>query len=330
MNKKPAIRLPRFTEPGVTNRANLARESERIDKAPGLFRGFALVHDGRVLCCIDQDRRGHAVASICCCYDTLGRLRWSREVCDAPEFVEYGNGRARQHLLDAGGRANRLRKPCRRDCRGRCMDWAADPGGALSEPDDAELEPARAIDAHAFMRMAAYVGAARFRSAAVSTRSRGRSTGKRKGPTWCICWQLPRSRLRDDAIRGAALCVSSGRTEWMQPSDGRLPSLGGLWRASLMYWPTQDPQLPYRVVSMQTGCRHRSVGIPHAAGGQLRARGCLAIAGMSELFYLPARLAPLDLRPQASHRSVFSGRTGELSDFAVGDRQRVTGGRIMR
>ena len=74
------------------------------DKSLAFFEGSPLVHDGRVYIALSKFVGRRVLTSIVC-YDLLGRRRWSREVCDSPEFEENPDRpRYRQHLLTwAGG-----------------------------------------------------------------------------------------------------------------------------------------------------------------------------------------------------------------------------------
>jgi outer membrane protein assembly factor BamB len=107
--------------------------------------------------------------------------------------------------------------------------------------------------------------------------------------------------------------LSSGRAEWVQPSEGRLPSLGrGLIAGGWLFWPTQDPNLPFRTVTLKRGMPQRGAGPPSVipgpdyydptmfgkdmipAGNMAFGQGCLAIAGVHELVvFTPPRLAPV-------------------------------------
>ena len=91
-------------------------------------------------------------------------------------------------------------------------------------------------------------------------------------------------------------------------AKGRLcpSSLGrGLLAGSEVYWPTQDAQLPYRVLGQATGQQVLYSGrlwqLP--VGNLALGHGCLAIAGLDELaVYVPAHhlpLPPIGPRPQA-------------------------------
>jgi hypothetical protein len=105
-----------------------------------------------------------------------------------------------------------------------------------------------------------------------------------------------------------AFNAATGRPEWQQPGNGRLPSLGrGLLAGSGLYWPTQDLDLPNRVLALCDGLPLldpvRLNGLP--PGNWAYGQGCLAIAGLSELVvFTPPRYSPklLDARPHARAR----------------------------
>jgi outer membrane protein assembly factor BamB len=118
-----------------------------------------------------------------------------------------------------------------------------------------------------------------------------------------------------------ALDTATGQTEWTQPSEGRLPSLGrGLIAGSWLIWPTPDAKLPYRAVTLRTGRQQKDADdesvLPEPqefdptmlhtlpVGNLAFGQGCLAIAGLNELVvYVPAHrlkeLPPAEVRPQA-------------------------------
>jgi hypothetical protein len=81
-----------------------------------------------------------------------------------------------------------------------------------------------------------------------------------------------------------------------------LPSLGrGLIAGGALSWPTQDRELPNRVIALDDGFPHidptRLSGMP--AGNWAFGQGCLAIAGLKELVvYTPSRYPPMPLDPR--------------------------------
>lgn len=311
-----------LTEPGRDKPRELWHVQASADT---LFEGSPLVHDGGVHIALSKIVDRHALVAIRC-YDVLGRLRWSREVCDAPEFAEGSNGpRYRQHLLTLAG--GQIVYATHAGAIVAVDAWTGQPTWAVRYPSRGPLTPdlgpsprdltpcvyadgfvyAAPLDADRLLCIDAISGQVRWEVEGVE-----------------VVHLLGVSHNRVFVATRAGLQTyrtSSGRSEWMQPSDGRLPSLGrGLIAGSSLFWPTQDAQLPCRVFTLREGTQvvdpARLWALP--AGNWGFGHGCLAVAGQSELVvYVPPRHVPklpIDPRPQAMNnrednsRLAFSAR----------------------
>jgi outer membrane protein assembly factor BamB len=292
------------------------------DNAPAFFEGSPLVYDGRVYIALSKIVGRRVLTSIEC-YDVRGRRRWSREVCDCPEFEETAQrSRSRQHLLTwAGGQI----VYCSHAGAIVAVDaWTGQPTwgvrypsrGPLTpefEPSPRDLAPGLYADGRVF---AAPLDTDRlFCIDAVTGQVRWEAEGIEivhlLGAAHGRLFAATRTGLMSiDAV--------TGETGWTQPTEGRLPSLGrGLLAGSWLIWPTQDARLPYRAVTLRKGRQQRDAETLepppiidptalHATpvGNLAYGQGCLAIAGLSELVvYVPGHqlkeLPPLDPRPQA-------------------------------
>lgn len=301
------------------------------DKSPAFFEGSPLVHDGRVYIALSKIAGRRVMTSIVC-YDVHGRQRWTREVCDCPEFEEHPNGpRYRQHLLTlAGGQL----VYCSNAGAIVAVDaWTGQPAwgvrypsrGPLTqehEPSPRDLAPALYADGLVF---AAPVDCDRvFCLDAVTGRLRWELDGVE------IVHLLGAGHGKlVAATRHGVMSVHSatGQIDWTQPTEGRLPSLGrGLIAGGWLIWPTQDAKLPYRAVTLRGGTQQkdgeaRSV-LPEAdtmdpamlhtlpVGNLAFGEGCLVIAGLSELVvYVPGHkmkdLPPPDTRPQTRLETLY-------------------------
>jgi len=103
------------------------------------------------------------------------------------------------------------------------------------------------------------------------------------------------------------LNADTGEQGWLQPAEGRLPSLGrGLVAGSWLLWPTQDPKFPYRGVTLRDGNQERfSIDKKEPEepeyleptmlrnilqGNMIFGENCLVVAGLEELaVYVPQK-----------------------------------------
>jgi outer membrane protein assembly factor BamB/tetratricopeptide (TPR) repeat protein len=320
----------------TSNNATKQRELWHVrangdDKSPAFFEGSPLVHDGRVYIALSKVVGRRVVTSIVC-YDVQGRRRWVRAVCDCPEFEENNDGpRFRQHLLTwAGGQivyCSHAGAIVAVDARTGQPSWGVrypsrGPMTPEHEPSPRDLTPCLYADGRVY---SAPLDTDRLFCLDAVT---GRSCWEQEGVEIVHLLGVAQGRLYATTRNGlAAINAATGQTEWTQPSEGRLPSLGrGLLAGGWLIWPTQDPKLPYRAVTLRSGNQQiedeaRSV-LPEPpifdptmlhtlpVGNLAHSCGCLAIAGLNELVvYVPAhkikQLPPKDGRPQAGIESLY-------------------------
>ncbi len=280
-----------------------------VAKGSSCFEGSPLIYDGRVFIALSKMVERRVVTSIVC-HDTLGRLRWTREVCDVPEFEENANGpRHQQHLLTlAGGQivyASHAGAIVAVDAWTGQPTWAVrypsrGPLTAESEPSPRDLAPC--VYADGFVYTAPLDSDRLFCIDAIS----GQVRWEAEEVEIVHLLGIVHGQLFTATRNGVqAFNTASGRAEWLQPGEGRLPSLGrGLMAGGGLYWPTQDAELPNRVVGLRDGLPQIDPARlnPLPPGNWAFGQGCLAIAGLSELVvYTPPRYPtkPLDPRPHA-------------------------------
>jgi hypothetical protein len=127
-----------------------------------------------------------------------------------------------------------------------------------------------------------------------------------------------------------AIGVGTGLTVWQQPSEGKLAGLGrGLIVGGWLLWPTHDPRLPLRALTLAEGAQQRGddgVGLfaepsyfdptqlRHIPPGNLAfGQGCLIVAGTDALVgFVPAEPLPAmpDHRPHVQTGSVVAPPVG--------------------
>jgi hypothetical protein len=286
------------------------------DRAQAFFEGSPIVHDGRVYIALSHFV-GQRVATSIVCYDVLGRRRWTREVCDCPEFEESPNGlRDRQQLLTlAAGQI----VYCSQSGAIVALDaWTGQPTWGVRYPSRG-------------VTTAEHVASPRDLAPALYADGRIYAAPLDTDRVFCIdavngrvCWEVEgievvhllgivNGRLLTATRDGlASMETAAGQIEWTQPTSGRLPSLGrGMIAGGWLIWPTQDAKLPYRAVGLRGGRQQEdadaqifdptmlhTLPVGNLAFGQ----GCVAIAGLSELvvFVPPQRLRqlpPVELGP---------------------------------
>lgn len=302
-NDKPASYLIciDLTEPGVARE----RELWRIKANGDVFEGASLVHDGRVYVASSKIVGRRVIASIIC-YDVRGRQRWTREVCDCPEFEDLTNGpRDRQHLLTlAGGQivyVSHAGAIVAVDAVMGQPTWAVRyPPRSDMEASPRELAPALYADGLVFT---APQDSDRVYCMDATT---GQLRWELDGVEIVHLLGAAHGRLFAATNNGVlSINLKSGQIEWTQPSGGR--SLGrGLLAGGWLLWPTQNVKLPYRAVTLLGGTQQkdgdaRSVlpepdtmnpDLLHTlpVGNLALGQGCLVIAGVSELFvYVPGQ-----------------------------------------
>jgi outer membrane protein assembly factor BamB len=307
-----------LTQPHLDKKRELWHIQASADaKSVGFFEGTPLVHDGRVYIALSKLTDRQVVTSIVC-YDTLGRQRWTREVCECPEFAEQTNGpRYRQHLLTLG--AGQI-VYCSHTGAIVAVDAATgQPTWGVRYPSrgplTADLEPsprdlAPCVYAEGRIYAAPLDSDRLFCVDAV--------TGQ-------VCWEAEEIEVAhllgvaDERVFVAtrnglrALRTTSGQTDWTQPIR---PSLGrGLLAGGWLFCPTQDAN---RAFTLREGDLQR-IGAPSVlpeedqyettrlqalTGNWALGQGCLAIAGKSDLVvYVPSdpqsNRFPMTPRPDA-------------------------------
>ena len=298
-----------LTHPEKEKKRELWRITARPDaNSPAVFEGAPLAHEWRVYIALTTIVDRHSVASIVC-YDVLGRQRWTREVCDAPEFEgNASESRQRQHLLTWAGNqivyCNHAGAIVAVDAWSGQPTWGVrypsrGPRAADFEPSPRDLAPAvyadgcifaAPLDSDRLFCIDAMSGQVRWEIENVEVvHLLGSAHGR--------VFVATKSGLQ-------ALNAATGKLDWAEPGEGRLPSLGrGLLVGSLYYWPTQDAAFPYRLVAQKTGepapfDPTRFSTLP--AGNLAFGHGCLAIAGLDELVvFVPSPRLPPDVRPSA-------------------------------
>jgi outer membrane protein assembly factor BamB len=286
------------------------------DKARIWFEGSPLVHDGRVFAALSKRAGGRIVTSIVC-YDTLGRQRWAREVCDCPEREDAALApRDPLHLLTwTGGQI----VYCSHAGAIVAVDaWTGQPTwGVRYAPNDSAAmrlaPPARDLAPCVCADGCVY-------AAPSDTNSVFCIDGQTGQVRWTLddidvvhVLGLAQGKLVLATRHGVqAVDGATGEIDWLQPSDGRLPSLGrGLLAGGWLFWPTVDDQLPYRALTLPAGQQPldptRLSTLP--AGNWAFGHGCLAIAGVDELVvYVPPSPSKPPLlvpRPQARVESLY-------------------------
>jgi outer membrane protein assembly factor BamB len=284
------------------------------------FEGAPLVHGGRAYVALSR-LTGKRVVTAIQCYDALGRLRWSRDVCEVPEFEESATVRTCRNLLTWAGTQlvycthtgavvavdpwsgqtlwvvrYLSRGPLSSDAEVACRDLAPcmyDDGRVFVAPRDSD----RLFCLEAFT---------------------GRVLWEREGLEIVQLNGITQGRLLFSTRQGVhAVNVATGMALWQQPSEGSLGGLGrGLLAGSWMLWPTQDTRLPMRAVTLAEGRQQKGDednpfaepsffdptqlrGIP--AGNLALGQGCLVVATADELVAFVPR-GPLRLVPAEPER----------------------------
>ena len=275
------------------------------DGEPGFFEGAPLVENGRVFAAVSR-AVGHKTLTALACYDAeTGKPRWWQETIFTPEFEDASEPRFRQHLLTLGG--SRLYY-----CGHAGAVVAVDPWtgqhlwgmryfsrgpktaeGAVSPRD---LSPAIYADGRLYL---APLDADRLLCLDAAT---GRLLWEQEAIEVVHLFGVTRGRVYFTTTRGLqCLDAHTGLSQggWLQPAEGRLPPLGrGVIAGSWLFWPTQDPKLPLRGVTVDEGHQERTPSEQAAAepdyleptmlrnippGNMAFGQGSLAIAGLEEL-----------------------------------------------
>jgi hypothetical protein len=278
------------------------------------------------------------------CYDAWGRLRWSRDVCDCPEFEDHVTPRYRQHLLTwAGGQL----VYCSHAGAVVAVDpwtgqtlWAVryasrGPAAADGNPSPRDLAPCVADDGRIFV---APLDSDRLYCLETTT---GQVLWERDGCEVVHLLGAAHGRVFLTTRHGLqAVSTTTGLTLWQQPSEGRLAGLGrGLLAGGWLIWPTQDIRLPLRTVTLadgrqQKGDEESAFAEPSffdptqlrliPAGNLALGNGCLVVAGTEELvvFVPRERLPPLPATPETRPHARL-GITGAMQARGTVEQQSV-------
>jgi outer membrane protein assembly factor BamB len=339
----------------------------RPDNSPAFFEGAPLAADGRVFCAVSWVV-GLETHTAVVCYDAeTGQRRWWQEVCVSPEFEEPLEGRLaegrpaeprkRQHLLTLGGGilyycsqagAVVALDPWSGQCVWGTRYVSRGPKTEQGFPSPRDLAPCVYADGRLYLApldtdrllcLDATNGRLVWECAGLEV---VHLLGVARGRVYCTTargLECIRADTGERRANGARPGVSS---TWMQPLEGRLPGLGrGLLAGSWLLWPTQDPNLPLRGVTLEDGNQER-FAIDKTAprepeyleptmlrailpGNMAFGEDCLVVAGLEELAaYVPqkqflkereknlqdARATPLALY-QLAMAQVDAGLTGE-------------------
>lgn len=320
--------------------ANPDRQRERWHVRAGpdqFFEGAPLVRAGRVYIAISR-LAGKRVTTAIGCYDALGRLRWSRDVCTIPEFEESAAPRYRQHLLTWAG--NQI-VYCTHTGAVLAVDpwsgqtlWVGRYATRGSMTADSEVSPREEApcvydDGRLFV---APLDSDRLYCLEAST---GRVRWERDGLEIVHLLGSAQGRVLFTTRQGVhAVSAATGLPIWQQPSAGQLASQGrGLIAGSWLLWPTRDAKLPLRGLTLAEGRQQKgdeenafaepSVLEPtllrHIPAGNLAfGNGCLIVAGPDELVaFVPRARQPL-LPAEPDHRFHIQARLHGARHQAVG------------
>ncbi len=291
------------------------------------FEGAPLARAGHVY--VAQSRvpaQGKRVVTAVQCYDRLGRLRWSRDVCEVPEFADDAAPRDRQHLLTwAGGQlvyGSHSGAIVAVDPWTGQTVWAVRypshrPHGSARSPRD--LAPCVYDDGRVY---AAPLDSDRLFCLEACT---GRVLWEREGLEIVHLLGVCRGRVVVTTRQGLhALAAGTGLTLWQEPSAGTLAPLGrGLIAGGWVFWPTQDGQLPLRAVTLNEGTQQKGEGdngpfaepaafdptqLRHIPAGNLAlGGGCLVVAGPEMLTVFVPAGQMLPGPPPPDHRPYVQG-----------------------
>jgi outer membrane protein assembly factor BamB len=307
------IRLPdeRFKEPAWRAKPLWAAVAPRGETAPAFFEGCPIVHDGAVY--IAQSRlQGFRAVTAIHCYDlATGRPRWQQDVCDAPEFVDDGPPRFRQHFLTLAGPnvvfASHAGAVAAVDCDTGKRAWAVRYAsrGALPRAEgdgEEELRPPLAagrcimvapLDANGLFCLDASSGKTLWHRDEVDA---VHLLGVHRD---LLVFATPRG------LRAVSAVTGEDDSGWRAPILGHLPPAGrGLLAGGLVLFPTKDPKLPWRALDARTGQAPAGKGtfdpvslrtLPR--GNAAVGHGCLVICSTEELWgFTPPRLPAAAVR----------------------------------
>jgi outer membrane protein assembly factor BamB len=287
------------------------------DGGSGFFEGSPVAADGRVFSAVSWIA-GRSTHTALACYDArTGERRWWQDICETPEFENYPEPRRRQHLITLGG--GRLYY-CSHSGAIAALDpwsgqilWAArypsrGPRTEEGFPSPRDLAPC--VYAGGRLYVAPLDAGRLFCLDATS----GRLVWESSGMDIVHLLGVTRGRVYFTTPRGLQCSdadTGSLQGGWMQPAEGKLPGLGrGLLAGAWLLWPTQDPKLPLRGVTLADGNQERFVephrpsfsGAPEPdyleptmmrailPGNMAFGQDCLVVAGLEDLAgYVPQK-----------------------------------------
>ena len=309
-----------LAEPGDSDRTReVWKVPARADGAAlAFFEGPPLVRAGRSYIAMSRLVDKRMITAIQC-YDSLGRLRWSRDVCEQPEFDYSPAPRLLQNLLTWAGA--QLVYCTHAGAIVTVDPWTGQRLWAVryarrGPQHTGELPPhdVAACVADEGRIFVAPIDSDRLYAIECYT---GRVLWEREGLEVVHILGATQGKVLLTTRDGLhAVSAATGLTVWQQPSEGRLAGLGrGLIAGSWLLWPTQDAKLPFRAVTLADGRQQRPeesrlfaepsffdpTQLRQLPPGNLAfGRDCLIIAGSDELVgFIPAqRLPPAAPRPQ--------------------------------
>ncbi len=268
-----------------------------------VFEGAPLIHGGRAYAALSTLATGWTRTEIVCHGALTGALRWRQEVCEVP-LAEGEPPRGRHHLLTLAGAAVVY---CSHSgaivavdaLTGKRLWGVRYPSRGAMAPESMSaraLAPCLAVDRLLF---AAPLDSDRILCLDVDT---GRTLWEREGAQVVHLLGVSQGRLLFTTARGVrALDAVTGSDEggWTQPVVGSLGNFGrGLLVGGRVLWPTQDVQLPLRLLSQEDGGQGRGAEAIDPTrlrwlrpGNMAFGGGCLVVADTEELVgYVPPRL----------------------------------------
>jgi cellulose synthase operon protein C len=286
-------------------------EAKADDHSQAFFEGSPIVHDGRVYIGLSKIVGQRVVTSIVC-HDVRGRCRWTREVCDCPEFEETSNGfRDRQHLLTLA--AGQIVYCSHAGAIVAVDEWTGQPTWGVRYPSRGTMT-AEHVPSPRDLAPALYADGRVYAAPLDTDRVfcidafNGRVYWELDGSEVVHLHGIANGRLVATTRDGvASIETATGLLQWK--TYGRLPSLGrGLIAGDWLIQPTQDG---YRVVGLREGRQQADGESPLfnvsmlsslPMGNMAFGQGCLAIAGLNELVvYVPPQrlhqLPPVELGP---------------------------------
>lgn len=300
--------------PSAAVREQWAISAPSPDGNAAVFEGSPVVDRNRVYIAVSrvQDRRTRT--SLVCCDAASGAAHWSQEVCDAAEFEVSSKQRYRHHLLTLAGRylvyCSHAGAILAVDAETGAPVWAVRYPSIGTEQVDGATSPRDLCPCiHAAGRL--YAAPADSNRVFCLDPATGELLWERDGIEVVHLLGVAKERLfftTPAGLRAVEAATGADQGGWMQPADGKLPPFGrGFLAGDWIFWPTQDPHFPLRVVTQDQGDQDQveRAGEPAMvfdptqlrrlrAGNMVYANGCLVVATTEELigYVPPAQLLP--------------------------------------